>query len=151
MARPRRSVSRRLWAPFVPIPVRQELSAQAASADLPFGTYVELAVSRLFDYRGPYLPEHPDRLPTPVPLDELRERAARITRADLHRQNGMVPAQFRIDAPVAEQVEQRCAELDCRYSDYMRAVLGVVAGVDRFATLPLEGEEYDLEEQPLAS
>lgn len=144
MARPRRLVPRHLWLTSLDPSVREYLSEQAAAVDLKLATYLELLLSRTHRYAGPYLPDA-GPLPTVLPVDQIREQLAAM--ASLSRPVGssnphLVPV--RGDLPLAEEIRQRCAELDCAYTEYLRTVFEMAAGT--YDREPVEQLQMSLEE-----
>lgn len=132
--RPRLNRERHVYNPRVETDVLDILRDQADSAQMQLAPYMELLVAEAHGYHGEYL-QILTQLPTAVPGDELRRRAAELTRDEV------VPVAhdntrkcFKVDKPLADEVQRRCAELDAAYADYLRAIFREATG--RTATTP---------------
>lgn len=144
MARPRRSVSRVQSNITISAPVKRELEAQAKDAGMHLATYLEHVISQVFGYSGPYLTPM-DTLPTSLPLASLRRAVEGLDRHDCpslagHGGGESPYVTVKLDKPLAEPLRNRARGFGVAYTDYLRAVLHLVAG---FSTSGL-GDQLDL-------
>lgn len=127
--RPRRAVPRTQFAPILELDVIEQLRAQAATMAMDLTTYMALALSEVYGYKGPYLPPV-EFLPTKATAAELRDRVELIAPEDCGVRNGPTcRTSVWVDEPLAEIIRSRADELDVAYAAYLRSVLRDIAGV----------------------
>ena len=129
MARPRRSVSRVQANVALEAAAADVLHDQAGSAGMYTVTYLDHVISHAHRYSGPYLQDI-SALPDDLRLERLRRAVPRIS------SQSCTPAQrpaprlaVKIDAPLADRLKERARGLGVHYTDYLRAVLRLAAGV----------------------
>ena len=136
--RPRRSVPRVQANVTLEQEWADELRAQASTAGLPLGTYLEQVISQAHRYSGPYLEDF-DTLPTSIPLARLRRATVRLRTRQCTPVSRTSPALVvKLDKPLAEQLRDRAADLHVFYTDYLRAVLRLAAGATASGSGQLE-------------
>lgn len=132
--RPRLNRERHAFNPSVESDVLDILRDQADSAQMQLAPYMELLVAEAHGYHGEYL-QILTQLPTAVPAEELRRRAAELTPDECTPVPVGHPRKwFKVDKPLADEVQRRCDELDAAYADYLRAIFREATG--RTATTP---------------
>lgn len=129
MARPRRSVARVQANVALESAAADILRDQAEHAGMYTVTYLDHVISHAHRYSGPYL-QDVSVLPEDLRLERLRRSVPRISTQSCTPAHQPAPRLFvKIDEPLADRLKERARGLGVHYTDYLRAVLRLAAGV----------------------